>query len=368
MTENADAQSLLGKAVSGQHIGRIEEVRIAGAHGTKITITPLGGGNTAKASPASTKEQPAPKAVALDDKTVTTKSVDPRAVAKESQEQKGQPSRTELASQLLNRVINVELKDAERMEAAQALQALKKRSKVGYGVLGLNMDHIQTLGLVLAGKAPQKPEAPKAPTKLALKQPEVVIPPKSEAKPQTRQEKAAYLLSTMVTGKAIHARLNAARDLVALKKSSKVSWNALGIDNNKDVEAILDLASKPIPAEPKVTNGQAAVTHLKTAAPKPAPKAPEKKPTAVAQPAKKPPAPVVASKPVHGGPTQDGPRQVEAKRLHLIMTDTRSGSLKVRQDHARQLLAHKKKTKVSWVALGLPQDMSKIIDDLLSQK
>ena len=68
----------------------------------------------------------------------------------------------------------------------------------------------------------------------------------------------------------------------------------------------------------------------------------------------------------YGNHIKWGPRQVEAQRLYRSMRG--NGPLAIRQTYAGYLCDHKKKSKVSWTSLGLPQDTSKQIEDILSAK
>jgi len=69
----------------------------------------------------------------------------------------------------------------------------------------------------------------------------------------------------------------------------------------------------------------------------------------------------------YGNHIKWGPRQVKARRLHKMMSNSIQ-SLSVRRHAAADLLDHKKKSKVSWTSLGLPQDMSKQLEEILNTK
>jgi len=390
MTDSSECRRLLQQAISGDHVGRLEKVQVTQQMGGGVVITQFGvekriEPSSAKPSKSIAEKDIAPTAVALDDKTVSAGEgsaavpVDPRDVSKKVQDQKNQsqPSRATLAAELVGRMANGDLPNSERKDAADALVALKKRSKVGYLALGLTSSQITTLEQTLKGNIAQKVEQVPVPIKLTPthKAPEPAPLPKSTAAPPTRGEKVAYLVKTMTGGLAVHARINAAKELVELKKASKKTWSALGV-SDKDAKTALDLAAPdfvpPAPPAPEPTPKKRSITSIDLRDVKKAskPSSRKVKRTTPKQPvAKAVTAPVMsisAPKP-QGNHVQYGPRQIKAKALYEGMID-KTKTRSFREMKANHLAEHKKKSKVSWLALGLPQDMSKQIEDLLAAK
>jgi hypothetical protein len=382
MTDSSECRRLLDSAITGKHVGRLEQVQVTEQKGGGIVITTampgigMGKKPLPKPSEPALEKNIAPQAVALDDKTVPgntagpSVSVDPKAVSKQVQDQKSQtqPSRAQLAAELVGRMANGDLPNSERKNAAEALVALKKKSKVSYGALGLTPAQVTTMEQTLKGNIAQKVEQVAVP-KLVLKPaPEPAPFPKSTAAPLSRGEQAAYLVKTMNSSIAVHARINAAKQLVELKKKSKVGWAGLNV-STKDANTALDLASDttpPAPPEPTVQAVAKAILQAPKKVSKPSSKKKVKR-TTPKQPVTKVVVVSATSLLAPSAQPKDGPRQVEAKRLYATMTNA-ANKVSVRKSSASELLRHKKSSKVSWTALGLSQDMSKQIEDLLTSK
>lgn len=388
MTESSVCQQLLGQAISGQHIARLEQVMVTQQNGGGVVVTSLVGSEVSTKAPKLSK---APKAVALDDKTVESAPVvDPKAIDKTNLEQKANKpaSRGELAAAYLAKMKETGATYSYHRAAAVSLADLKKRSKVSYVSLGLSSaDEALLQGYVngpekdpepkpaaAAKPAPKAPVVEALPTKIKVKAPEVVLPPKVEAAPLTRGQQASNLVKIMTTSPVVHARINAARQLVELKKKSKVSWRALNVSEAHEKTAI-DLASENAAKPETVIQPVAKPKPVKAVAVPPTPpaaaqsiKPSRKEPPKALTPAKKDiPATPVAKTVAPVAPVNDGPRQVEAKRLYRYVVDKKA-STATRQNAADALLTHKKRCKVSWTALGLPEDMTAQINSLLARK
>lgn len=274
MTESSECRALLAQAIAGTHVGVLEEVLVTGQKGSGVRITPVMGIIPAAATPAPARVTA--KAVALDDKTVQpegalkTTSAPP---VNPTEVQKAPPSRSQQAAMLISLVTNGDLTVVERKAAADDLVALKKRVKVGYGVLGLSGAQQAVLEGVLAMEAPATPapapkavpEARKQAVKTTMKAarkdrplkgkpkgksvpvtqellkgaPVKASRPKAPAKPKpelthppvtaSRAEKAQFYFDVMTNGGTEELRKEAATHLLATKKRHKLGWSALGL-------------------------------------------------------------------------------------------------------------------------------------------
>ena len=164
ITDEEDGQLLLGKLLSGKHIGVTTRVEITGQKGAGIIITgaaeeagtkeeqapaeqPKEAKTKAPAPKAEPKVKAAPrKAVAVKEletkQSVKTgaKVVDPKAVAKKAATVKASANpRQAQAAVLYEKVVKATGKKATA-EAAQALLDFKKKSKVSWTTLGLEAD------------------------------------------------------------------------------------------------------------------------------------------------------------------------------------------------------------------------------------
>ena len=255
MTDTPDTQRMLAAAIKGQHVGQLEEVRVNGHLGTDVKVTPLVESKTqAPIRPALAKKAGAPKAKAIPEPraksapvapTKTAPPVDPKIVSQKVAAQKAEPTRSQLAAELIGTVMNFDLPLRNRKEAADALVALKKRTKVTYGVLGLSTRQEKVLQVVLTaqppiksnGKSPVGPVLDPKGLKTASGKrigatPKTAFPEPSTSLP--RKELASFYRNVMLSNLEEAHRKTAAQRLVSLKMAKKVSWSTLGIS---DVEA-----------------------------------------------------------------------------------------------------------------------------------
>lgn len=265
MTESSECQKLLTQALTGQHVPRLEEVRVMAQQGAKVQITSL---VNAKVSVNVEKTEPIPNAVALPDKgdVKTAEPVDPEQVSQKSQDQRSAPSRTTLAVELSSKVLNKDLPLSQRIEAAEALFALKKRSKVSWNVLGITDEKVieqaeylaapsavkgkieesasAQSALVQAAKEAQKLNAPikvtkiKATTQPAMQKTVPLEPPHGAS----RSEVAKFYWAIIYDmGLSAEHHKQAATSLLAHKKKVKVGWGVLGLpeDAGKQIEKLI---------------------------------------------------------------------------------------------------------------------------------
>lgn len=138
---------------------------------------------------------------------------------------------------------------------------------------------------------------------------------KEKAKVSPRQQKAQDLMEIIETSKDPGQRFAAALDLIAHKRTAKVSWGALGLSDAQATKA-MELSASEAPA----------------------------------------PAPAPEPTPEPETPTTPGPngRKQRLFDLNRIYSDT-TNSYKLRSEAAQELLAIRKGAKKSWESLGYPE-------------
>lgn len=217
--------AMLGDAVAGNHVGILETVEITKAKG---------GGLVIKAVSEAAEIKPSGKTAKSLDEIEATKveasSVDPEAVAKNLAKAKstGKSSRQVQAEALLE-AAKAATTSAEAGKAAAELLAFKKKAKVSWGALGLPDNTPERLqkGIDKLKAAEALPKKKPAADKISK-----VLPDKKEAKPVTTGSPRERIAAT-VKGGITKAK---AAEALAIKKSSKKSWIALGLTEKQVAE------------------------------------------------------------------------------------------------------------------------------------
>lgn len=247
MTDNPKAQALLGRAISGNHPARMEEVRITQARGGGVVITPL----NSKGQPQ--ERTKARMATALDDAS-TAPSVNPKQVAEKVTEAKAKPKATAPVLNTRQRLAR-DLYDAGD---AQALIAFKKKSKVSWATLGFDEEDQKFILEMAANPVPKPAPKPatkakptvKAPAKKAAPAPRKVTPKPAPTNPNIVKGPVETVPAvgrpTLASGGGTKARMFelekiysdktadprhralAAVDLINLRAKQKKSWGRLG--------------------------------------------------------------------------------------------------------------------------------------------
>lgn len=257
MTDSDAAQILLGKAIAGDHVGRLEEVKVTEPYGGGIQIKQLMPSDAAPLrSKAEARSVEQPRAVALDYLKAT--GTDPKAVAAQAVAAKQFPtpapaankpkvqggSAREKRAQDLYEVMTKGTTLEHRQAAAQQLLDFKKTAKVGWSKLGFDSDAVAneiktTLALVEAPKKPapapslKKTEPVKAAPKPAAKPVAAkAVAEVSAPRPSGRQEEAKRLYNLMSNAKSLDGKRTAAQALKTFKSKAKVSWLALGLSGD----------------------------------------------------------------------------------------------------------------------------------------
>lgn len=214
ITDTAEGRQLLAEALSGDHIGIIEEVRIKGHMGNNVEITsrkdqpPV-----VAAKPVVTAPVPIPEAhaTALENPDVAQKAapVDPKQVVTEVINL----SRKDMAQGLYATFIRA-VDPAEKVTALQALRDYKKSCKVGWDKLGLP-DLSVTQVITQAKSTPKAKVTPQPKTK-------------GKAMSMTPREQIQHLLPQYkaAVGKQ---KTEFAKDILKVKQLAKKSWDVLGV-------------------------------------------------------------------------------------------------------------------------------------------
>lgn len=240
-------KELLANVIKGNHIPRLESVRINGQLGTNLAITPLGSREDrikwkfeSIATEAEVKKAEAVRAVENTAQQYADegKPVDIRELNKKLQE----PVKEDPVARI------IETKDHA---AAQELVDRKRKQKKSWDKMGVAPSYVQPLlDLIAVQEAVEQipaevkdlpvaePQiADKAPAEPVVKQDEVKADPK-----QTFYERVKQI---------IHDKdIAAAQEIVAKRKKSKKSWSGLGLYPEQG-EALEKLAtSEPVKGEP----------------------------------------------------------------------------------------------------------------------
>lgn len=255
MTDNMAAKIQLGKALAGDHIGITEKVKITEQNGEGVQVTQVTGKSDAKKAVAKhtqgTKRRVAEALKAKEPKeALSDEKVDPTKLAKQVSADKatGGSQRARAAAKMLEEYESA-VNPLDKYEAAVQLVALKKTAKVGWEKLG-----ITTLkGAEIVACSTTKPvfqqaeEAPVAPTsaRKAVKKNAArdTFKPKGKppVKPAATTDRQAIMRGLMI--KVVKGDKKAAQEALTIKKTSKKSWEALGL-TKAEGEKIVKLAAK----------------------------------------------------------------------------------------------------------------------------
>lgn len=140
-TNTEEAQLVLGRAISGDHVGRLEEVRITENNGGGVTVTPLVTETTSKVTAERKPTVAKAKALEEDERPeLNAPQVSPKAVQTAvKQALKEAESRSARAQRLWAEFKKAKTKRA-KADVAQVLLDHKRSTKVGWTTLGLDAD------------------------------------------------------------------------------------------------------------------------------------------------------------------------------------------------------------------------------------
>lgn len=257
MTENPKAQKMLARAISGDHIGRIETVRIGGQRGTNIEITPI--------EKSQQHDAPKPKVGAVEPAKALDHDHGGEVDTKKTTAQAAAIIKTGSATQALSRqeqakvlltVIQTSTDVAHISKAAQELLALKRASKVSWATLGVGeADSKKVLDLTIdtPAPAPVQEEVRVIETPAPVEQPaatDAAPVRKVPTRPTGYRAQRIGNLVTILNDKASsdEARVKAARELLDIRRETRKSWAKLNFPELNDqylrviVNANIDLA------------------------------------------------------------------------------------------------------------------------------
>lgn len=237
MTDTMAAKIQLGKALSGDHIGITERVKITEHYGGGVQVTQVVAKHEAKkvkaAQQTGTKRRVA-EAVKVKDVKLKegAPSVDAKSIAKQVTDMKatGVSARQLKAADLLNKAIH-STAPTEAYKAAVELVEFKKASKVSWEKLGIFQFQADSV-ISIAATEPVFAE----PEPVEVKpRGQVTKAPVAKGKPKkpTKSVKAAptavkdRLVGLMV--KVAKGDKKAAAEVLTTKKQSKKSWEVLGL-------------------------------------------------------------------------------------------------------------------------------------------
>ena len=234
MTNTQQGKELLAKAITGKHIGIIEEVRVSAALGGKVVTTPLDAG---LAVPAPLPAEKISKAIAVEAVGAQERAehVDPKKLVSVPE-----PAPVEAAAPVrAGKLTKVE--EARRLynrgEISQ-LKAFKHASKKSWQTLGFTdaeaQDINSSVGTIDAPNQEQETSMPAATP--------------ASAKPMSRLEQGTMLVGVLMEiGSNLQERTQAAVALKQLKKTSKVGWPLLGVDAKAEAMITDMLKDQPTP-------------------------------------------------------------------------------------------------------------------------
>lgn len=209
---------LLGKAMAGDHIGIIEDVRITQQLGGGVKVTPRT--DAPKQPPVAQVNVVPVEALANPEKEAEAPKVDPKAVINEV----ATLSRKERAAQLYADYLSTQGQDStERQKSLDSLVDFKKSCKVSWEKLGIPDPTVQ---------ATTKPETSK---------PKAAATKPAQKKAMTPREEIQHLLPKYkaAVGKE---KTEFAQDILKLKQQAKKGWDVLGVP--KDIVESIKLRTE----------------------------------------------------------------------------------------------------------------------------
>jgi hypothetical protein len=194
-----------------------------------VVITPLVNGKVPKPAKKGKKANDnAPTALALDDPKASTRSVDPKAVAEQVANRTNGGNARQLKARELLTIVQTSTDPQAVYKTAQELVAFKKAAKVGWDRFGFVENEVTELLAIANGPAPVATPAP-ALTPMAKAAQSLPAPKPVSTEGMSRQDKAAALLNVINSTAPASERGLAAVNLMALKRTSKVSYEKLGV-------------------------------------------------------------------------------------------------------------------------------------------
>jgi hypothetical protein len=234
----------LGLAVSGDHVGKLESVKITQQRGGGVIITPLTEGSIAKREvQAKTQvKDSSPTVTPLDETQLNQANpVDPNEINKRVIETK-QLSRKDQAAELYKAYDEAPLD--QREAAYEKLYAFKKASKVGWDKLGIPdptaspqviseakeiLDEAHGILKPVKLPAPPKAKKPAKPKEKTVAVIEALTAPSVPAQAAKPKQTHAERIQTLLKGDK-GLSYSTAASILSIKTAAKKSWKVLGVD------------------------------------------------------------------------------------------------------------------------------------------
>lgn len=310
MTDNSADQALLGRALSGDHVGILEKVKINGQQGQDVVITPVG----AVSRTVVEEKKPTRLAQALPDNGTVAKPVDVKEVAKAATKAK------------------------EELYQAPPAGMNIKSEPIG--------EATPPPSLAVAKEVEQRI--------IEAEQHALAVQANKEAKPVKKlslKETALAMYSVVIQSPNLASKQAHAANLILFKKEKKKSWADLGF--TPEVVTVLENIGKAaLPQKGAIFTNEATIAKAEAKVSKPRSDKGSKVSAVVADD-------VAAGFPKKKPHNDDhmvkagGPREQLAKLLKQPPTTAL----------ADQIVAIKKKAKKSWDALGVtPSEVSVILE------
>lgn len=268
-SDNEEACTQLAKALSGDHIGKIEEVRITESRGGGLKITPLIEAQEVelelyKAEITDTGIQAEPLKVDehFNPVTLNAPAVNPlkhvNVVQEEKKEQVIVPTepekprtRTEEIQYMLKQLDSSV--ETIRIAAAKSLMEMKKKAKVSWTKLGVSANQETKILMSLQDKpATLADVVHEVQAKVAMDKKKTqtvgsidngVVTTREITKSMTKAEQASELFLDIETAPTSDAEAQAVKALADFKKASKKSWEYLGFSESQ-IKRITKLIQK----------------------------------------------------------------------------------------------------------------------------
>ncbi len=230
MTGDVDGKSLLARAIKGDHVARLEEVRIHGQSGNNVVITSLVGNTPIKNNETKLSDSDNKKAnvIPIEGETVTADAISPKAINKAVIKATAPESKSQRNARLKR----------ERRAAKRVADAEVMKPKTETVINNPTPEGEKVIKKALEQAPKKKAVKPKPEPKKEIPKPI----PAQEAPMSNKQLALAFYASMCDGAKQVSIRKQAARDLQGVKKKAKISYEKLGllVDTQLVIDTILD--------------------------------------------------------------------------------------------------------------------------------
>jgi hypothetical protein len=223
ITDTERGQQLLARAINGDHIGIIEDVKIGGQLGTNVQITPrlitsIMSNSTKKTEVTDTSTPKLAEAIDIEEKPapkLDAPIVDPKSVADAAAKPLGQTAK---AAQLHLALLQARDGDSQKARAKELFE-FKRGARKSWTALGLTDADGEAVSKLLGKLSPKHSvSSPTQPEKVRPVKPSLPVAPKDEAL-EKAQKKALNLLKDGLSNAEVAQKTGLSKDQVyRLKK------------------------------------------------------------------------------------------------------------------------------------------------------